>query len=369
VLAAAYVAVLALAAPAGDERLVAVTMGVLVALLPSWPVATGIRAAVHLATPLPAPAHRHVLVHCLSFDLRRAIATRVQALGGGRSRWAAPFVAAFIAFAATLSASAFLLQQLGVANPGAGIAQASAVFAAWVFYRTLRLVKPAASALRDRDQRAPVVLLRRFADDALGTGKLDATTFEHAVALDLGRIGPAIAIGRPGERLQPLGASRMYLETTDDWQSAVRTLLDEAALVVVVLGGSTNVTWEFRTALGQRGATQVLVLVPPVPREDLERRWTAFVAATHDVLTGQLPPMPPDHRVLALWFTGDAPVVLVAGGRAPRQSWVARAWPEYRLLLRLREGLGPGDLASSAALATFLRGHLPFLTLEPTPTA
>ena len=47
-------------------------------------------------------------------------------------------------------------------------------------------------------------------------------SFEHFFTRELDRIGPTISVGRPGERLAPLGASRDYLDSPD-WKSAVGT--------------------------------------------------------------------------------------------------------------------------------------------------
>lgn len=86
-------------------------------------------------------------------------------------------------------------------------------------------------------------------------------TFEHFVASEFNRLGPVVAIGRPGERLQPLGASRDYVDDPE-WHRAVRTAIVEAALVVFVLGDSDSLLWEFRTTVETRGKRRALIIVP-----------------------------------------------------------------------------------------------------------
>ncbi len=68
----------------------------------------------------------------------------------------------------------------------------------------------------------------------------------------LAPLGDFIAFGRPGERLQPVGASRLYLE--DSWQQEITRYMARARLVIVRPGSSPSIRWE---------VTQVLKTVPP----------------------------------------------------------------------------------------------------------
>lgn len=68
----------------------------------------------------------------------------------------------------------------------------------------------------------------------------------------LGSLGDFIAFGRPGERLQPVGAKRLYL--TDEWKQEIAGYLARARLVIVRPGNSPSIRWEVR---------QVLKTVPP----------------------------------------------------------------------------------------------------------
>jgi hypothetical protein len=64
--------------------------------------------------------------------------------------------------------------------------------------------------------------------------------------------GDFVAFGRPGEKLQPVGASRLYLK--DDWKKEVTRHMVRARLVVVRPGSSPSIRWE---------VSQVLKMVPP----------------------------------------------------------------------------------------------------------
>jgi len=102
-----------------------------------------------------------------------------------------------------------------------------------------------AQALLAEDNRPPVVYLRSFQDDyvtaegtlstpelgafggALVGGMLEAldlaggtVTEEEQLAEALKDVGPFVAIGKPGEKLPQLGASRMYLQDSEWRQGA-----------------------------------------------------------------------------------------------------------------------------------------------------
>jgi hypothetical protein len=68
----------------------------------------------------------------------------------------------------------------------------------------------------------------------------------------LSPLGDFIACGRPGERLQPVGASRVYVK--DDWRREISEYMARARLVIVRPGDSPSIRWE---------VCQVLSTVPP----------------------------------------------------------------------------------------------------------
>jgi hypothetical protein len=276
-----FVAATILGVPAGEQRLPAAILAALLSGIGAWGAIRAIRVARELRPQLSAVRDRTVLVDALAFSPREALNARFRSFGGERR-----FVAAFATFAVAAVTILALTRAIGL-NIGAAATQASAFVALLVFYLVMRRLKLSASQLRERDPRAPVLILRQFGDDFLESGKLTpgaAATFEHFVASELNRIGPVVAIDRPGERLQPLGASRDYL-AGPDWQHAVGTAIAEAALVVVVLGESESVLWEFRTTIETRGKAQALIIVPPLPdRVELGRRWAKFVEASADLL-------------------------------------------------------------------------------------
>jgi hypothetical protein len=112
------------------------------------------------------------------------------------------------------------------------------------------------------DPRRPVLYLRSFGvDDQVqvptrgGWARLMALSNyaasvspEQELTFMLERIGPVVAIGRPGERLPELGAARLYVGD-DDWRRVVGEFMDNAALVVIRAGETANLWWETEEAL------------------------------------------------------------------------------------------------------------------------
>jgi hypothetical protein len=359
-LALGFIAFVGLGSRSG-QRVPAAILGALVIAAAAWPAVAAMRAARSHRVALRTVTNPAVLLACLSFDLHTRIAARLRSFGGDRTRWAAPFLVAFLAFAASFASLALLHSALGL-SLGAIVGQASGLIAIWAFYRAMRHAKLRASALRAHDTRPPVVILREFNDDTLMTQRLNpGRSFEHFFTAELDRIGPTISVGRPGERLAPLGASREYL-ADPDWKRAVGTMIEDAAVVSFLLGDSENLLWEFRRAVATRGKERTLVIVPPLPdRAEVRRRWTRFVHAAGDIIGPGLPPDLPDERVLAFFFAHDDIVMFVGRRLGRSRSWSPKAAADYRLALRLFGCLLRERPTSARDVESFMREHFPLV--------
>jgi hypothetical protein len=336
-------------------------MATLIIALTAWAVVGTMRTALKLRPHLKDVRDQSVLLEALSFKLSDFLSTRIRAFGGDRSRWVVLVTGAVVTFIAVVATLSLVLRAIG-ARPASPVAQVATLVAMFVFYMGIRRFKPSATQLRDRDRRPPVLILRQFGDDFLESGRMSfgaAPTFEHFVAGELNRIGPVVAIGRPGERLQPLGASRDYLADSD-WQRAVTTTIAEAALVVFVLGDSENLLWEFRKTIETRGKKRTLIVVPPLTdRGALSRRWSGFVQASTDLLGAGLPIQLPERSVLAIGFAGDDAVMMVNDERPRSRALLVRSRSDYRLAFRLFGRLFREDITSSGALKAFLEKTMP----------
>src|SRR6185369_1178699 len=169
-----------------------------------------------------------------------------------------------------------------------------------------------------RDPRPPVLYLRSFTDDRL---RLRAATlgrpslverftprrfgrFEEVLVRHLSRYGPVIAVNPPGTRLAPLRAARETIEPAN-WQSAVASWMAHSALIVF-LAPPSRVTqglhWELRTVAEHGQLDKALVVVPPVPAEQLQARWRALGAACAGLWPFTVARPLADPRALVLAF-------------------------------------------------------------------
>lgn len=128
------------------------------------------------------------------------------------------------------------------------------------------------------DSRAPVLYLRSFEDDSVtkssslaGSYVLGVRQFteEQELTMALSQAGPVIAVGQPREQLPLLGAHRLYMD--EDWQNRVIELMAGARLVVLRLGTTEGVWWEFEQALVRVAPERLLLLVPSDPDDAYER--------------------------------------------------------------------------------------------------
>ena len=110
-----------------------------------------------------------------------------------------------------------------------------------------------------RDQRSPILFLRAFKDDQatlppgrlfqrLLRAELGRRRLDHVLVEEFSRFGPIVALGRPGERIRPFGAARVYVEHSD-WQVRVHDLAVKSAHIVLVVDEGTGLAWEIETML------------------------------------------------------------------------------------------------------------------------
>ena len=123
--------------------------------------------------------------------------------------------------------------------------------------------------LTDEPQPEDILYLRPFQVDDTYMSELEYAgkqyyTVESVLCQMVEHAGRPVAIGRPGEELQPLGAHRIY--TTDEkWQQKVREYFDRAKCVILYADFTPGVTWEIETAMSRY--KDKLVLLPTIYRQ------------------------------------------------------------------------------------------------------
>ncbi len=127
------------------------------------------------------------------------------------------------------------------------------VFSLWE--RSAQHLVPLADEVLERDRRPPILYLRSFESDS------EVSSLEELLAAMLGRVGPFIAIGQPGEKLPKLGAARKYVGESE-WKPYVATTLSRAAMVVMRAGRTTGLGWEVGQCVRRLDPRRLVVLVP-----------------------------------------------------------------------------------------------------------
>jgi hypothetical protein len=128
------------------------------------------------------------------------------------------------------------------------------------------------------------VLLRSFVDDdveldegkgIMGLRRLQENRLEAAVASALRGSGEMVAIGRPGEVAPQTGALRRYF-TDERWQGEAGQFIDESRALLVVLGKGQGLRWEIETIAARGLLRKVILILPPLIGDEIERRWKWF---------------------------------------------------------------------------------------------
>jgi hypothetical protein len=152
----------------------------------------------------------------------------------------------------------------------------------WARFAWLGIRRRATEVLADRSYR-PIVFLRSFRDDDAKVRMKSPfwsllgrrIRLEEVIAGQLMRLGPCVAIGKPGEWVPRHGAMRAYFADAD-WQTAIRTWTDRALLAVVMAGASPSVLWELEHLIWSDRISSLLLILPPDESTSARAaRWSA----------------------------------------------------------------------------------------------
>jgi len=195
--------------------------------------------------------------------------------------------------------------------------------------------KSASDELASAGARRPILYLRSFEIDEDTSrpsileffGILLATsTPEQKLAQQLSRVGPVIAIGRPGEALPPLGAARFYV-TDELWKQKVADVAAASRLVVWTSGVSEGLRWEISYLLRSLPTERLVLWAHPhlvVGRRGREAEWSLFLKALGAV-SEAFSRHARDHRALRLRAGWHArPGQAEAWSRSPGPAVVVR---------------------------------------------
>ena len=205
-----------------------------------------------------------------------------------------------------------------VAAVGLGLAftPLASVVPTYAAYLLLRRGKKHTAAGADtvlsQDARAPVLYLRSFKDETVQQAVLhrftraalpertwlaatvpnNAVQEQDALGYVFRKVGPYVAIGKPGEELPELGSAKMYVPDAE-WQARVRTLISTSRLIVFQAGRTQGLRWELNELVKTANPVALLVILP-VTTED----YASFVQWANAVLPRPLAPVDPPSRLM-----------------------------------------------------------------------
>lgn len=219
--------------------------------------------------------------------------------------------------------------------------------------RGQRHLAPCAAKVLAEDLRPPVLYLRSFKSELAArpvarfpTGIMqafpDARLEEHIVHF-FQRLGPIIALGRPGETLPELGAARLHVEE-GEWQSEVVKLISMSQLVIVTAGTSSGLQWEIGKAVELLKPTQILIFFADFESDPdcRELSYQQFRGTVASLIPMELPPNIGD-AVFLLFSEAWEPILIHPPAYVPWEKVLARS------AARAMEIISPGFKARHAA--------------------
>jgi hypothetical protein len=139
------------------------------------------------------------------------------------------------------------------------------------------------------------------------------SSFEAAlVDLIANRVGPVVALSKPGESLPPIGGAARLSIAAENWQTRVRELIEDSKLVLATLGTGGGLSWEIQQVLELK-PRKLLLALPPLDVPVLSER----LKAIYPLLSGngiEVPPLPAYPRFMCI--SGSSARFIVAEGES-----------------------------------------------------
>ncbi len=169
----------------------------------------------------------------------------------------------------------------------------------------------------EKDLRQPIVYLRTFHDEDLSPTKkqllkdifwqnksehkrkslskytpYDVDREQRALARIFKKIGPYVALGKPGEKLPELGSFKLY-SSNDAWQETILKLLQNSRLVIFSAGKSEALRWELKQTVQNVNPTKLLLILPI--RDDI---YYDFILWANEIFPCKFPNDYPSRRLV-----------------------------------------------------------------------
>jgi hypothetical protein len=217
--------------------------------------------------------------------------------------------------------------------------------------RTYRQMKAqsAVKVLESPKAKRPIFYLRSFALDARAARPtliqkiFQLPNAEQTVTGQLRKLGPVIAIGRPGEKLPALGAARFYA-SDELWHAKVADVVDASQLVLWATGVTEGLRWEISHLIKNLPPGKLVLWAHPhllrVGTAEREVEWAKFLQALGGVFPRPLPEHLGDARFIC--FAADwTPIPIAPLWRGPiraLRSFFNPLRSAMRMVRRVKQG-------------------------------
>ena len=144
--------------------------------------------------------------------------------------------------------------------------------------RTRRLIEGVSAS----SVRAEVVYLRAFSDDAglSSANFFSGRSIEEEICMAAG-MGDrrVVALGKPDERLPPLGATRVY-ETNEGWKGTIAEWIAHADQIVLVAATTRATSWEKDQISRSQKLGELLIVFPKQEKETIKETFDRILRLT-----------------------------------------------------------------------------------------
>ena len=209
--------------------------------------------------------------------------------------------------------------------------------------------RSAVKVLESPRAKRPIFYLRSFqldgriAKPTLIERFLALPNAEQKVTAQLRKLGPAVAIGRPGEKLPALGAARFYV-TDELWHEKVADVVKASQLVLWATGLTDGLRWEISHLIESLPPQKLVLWAHPqllhVDAVEREAEWTKFLAALGQIFPKPLPETLGDARFFC--FAADwTPIAIAPPWRGPimaLRSFFNPLGSAMRAVRRIKQG-------------------------------
>jgi hypothetical protein len=167
-----------------------------------------------------------------------------------------------------------------------------------------------------RDPRAPITVLRSFADEAV-QGELSYAALEAVIEEAASVYGPLIAAGAPGKL--PAGEVGRQYFSHETWKEGVLDFLDRSLFVLLVPATTAGVQWEIDTIVERGHAGKLLLIL--MPTDDLPLRQHVLANGFQGTPWGDAVHGADFTKALAAYFKPDGRLVVFTSEQRDRADY------------------------------------------------